>query len=255
MNKNSTLLIGMIHLPRISNSSINDLVQYAQQEADKLVNLGFSAMLIENFNDTPFPKDTITESELVKLSIICHELSKSKKIPLGLNVLRNACRQAMVIASNTDFDFIRCNIWEGAYVTDQGIIESAAQEVIRTKRQLDSSVQVFADIFVKHAKPLVNFDPKDAAENALYRGGADRIIISGQKTGDEPSMSLLEELNKIGIKPLLGSGVNITNIQKFSSKISGAIVGTSIKENMIVTNPISLSEGEKFVANWNKYVD
>ena len=245
-------LIGVIHLPSLTDPKLplESIYSYAIEETRKLEQCGFSAAIVENFNDAPFAKTIVSDYVFSKFSLILNELKKETKIPIGVNILRNACVQAMTIASVLDLSFIRCNIWESAYVTDQGIIEGAAYDVIKYKNQLNSSVKVFADIYVKHASPLGSFSLIEAAENALDRGKADQIIISGKTTGSPPAIEMLEGLSEKGIKPIIGSGFSLKNLNDFASYIQGAIVGTSIKMDNIVSNPIDEGIAKKLVEKW-----
>lgn len=250
---NSYPLIGMIHLPSLRyKGKISDgSIYYAIDEAKKLEELGYSGVMMENFGDIPFEKSRVSDSVLIKMSIIFNEIKKNVKIPLGVNILRNATMQALSLATTLDLSFIRANIWESAYITDQGIIEGAALETIKLKEELGSSVKILADIHVKHAYPLGNFSILESAENALLRGKADAIIVSGISTGREPDLASIKNLSEHGFKPIIGSGLSINNIDIFGNLISGAIVGTSIKEDHDVQNPIDITLASNLIDAWN----
>jgi uncharacterized protein len=248
-------IIAMIHLPSLkigSETELSEILDYIKREIETIENAGFDGIMLENFSDVPFVKTVVDEIVFAKLSIICHQARKLTKLPLGLNILRNASVQAIKLATINKFDFIRSNIWEGAYITDQGIIDGVAEKVISWKTRLNSNVMVFADIHVKHASPLGNFSFTEAAENALIRGSADAIIVSGKSTGSQPNLSQLEELASINIKPILGSGLNLDNISDFKKYLSGAIVGSSIKIGGIVTNQINPQKAKDVVNKWKK---
>lgn len=253
---NNYPLIGMIHLPNLTeNINLEETYQYAISEAALLEGLGYSAVMIENFNDSPFAKSSISEEILIKYSMVLHEVSKNTKIPIGVNILRNACVQAMKVASVLELPFIRCNIWEGAYVTDQGIIEGAAYDVIKTRRDLNSTTKILADIHVKHASPMGNFSLVESAENALLRGKADQLVISGASTGKAPDKKKLKLLSENNFKPIIGSGISADNLLDYSKYISGAIIGTSIKINKNVSNQIDKTLASNFIQLWRETFD
>lgn len=60
-------------------------------------------------------------------------------IPVGVNVLRNDGKSAMAIALCTGAQFIRVNVLAGAMVTDQGLIEGIAYELLRYRRMLGAT--------------------------------------------------------------------------------------------------------------------
>ncbi|OLS22097.1 MAG: putative sgc region protein SgcQ [Candidatus Heimdallarchaeota archaeon LC_2] len=248
-------IIGMIHLPSLTGQStkkMESIIEYTLSEAVVLDDLSYSGIMIENFNDSPFVKTQVEDEVLIRISTILHEVKKHIKIPIGVNLLRNACVQAMKVATVLDLSFIRCNIWESAYVTDQGIIEAAALDVINCKRNMNSDVKILADVHVKHAKLIGDFSVIESAENALERGKADQIIISGISTGSSPDLNKLKLLNEHNIKPIIGSGMSLENLESFSQYISGAIIGTSIKKNREVTSIIDKTQAEKFIYEWKR---
>lgn len=251
-------IIGMIHLPNLTSTNkenLENIIEYTMSEAAVLDDLSYSGIMIENFNDSPFVKTQVEDEVLIRFTTILHEIKKQIKIPIGVNLLRNACVQAMKVATIFDLAFIRCNIWESAYITDQGIIESAALDVIKCKRNMDSKVKILADVHVKHAKLMGDFSVLESAENALKRGKADQIIISGVSTGRSPDLNKLEILNTNKIKPIIGSGMSLENLEQFSQYISGAIIGTSIKKNQDVANTIDKTLAEEFIQSWKNTFD
>jgi len=247
-------LIGMIHLPRLNDSDYSNLenvIEFVLEEVNKLEEAEFSAIMIENFNDTPFPKERVSDELFAKMVTISSELKKYSALPLGVNILRNACLQAYSLANALEFDFIRCNIFESAYVTDQGIIEGAAYNLSELKGRLNSNVKILADIHVKHAHPLVNFSILESAHNALERGNADAVIVSGIATGRAPDIEDFSMLTEEDIFPILGSGLSIDNIETFFPIIRGAIIGTSIKRDRKIHNPIDSNFAKTLSNKWN----
>lgn len=243
-------LFGMIHLPRLTFDAtmpLATIVEYALAEGEKLVQAGFDAIMVENFNDVPFAKSRVSDLVLARMSVILYELRKKLSIEIGVNVLRNGCEQALTLATVHNCDYIRCNVWESAYVTDQGIIESAAHDVVRLKHMIRSNVKILADVLVKHAQPLGTASIVEAAKNVNSRGSAAGIIVSGVATGASPDLEQIEQLNAVGIYPIIGSGYNIEYIEKLRGKISGAIVGTSIKVDKVTTNPIDIVAAKNLV--------
>ncbi|MHA1942096.1 MAG: BtpA/SgcQ family protein [Candidatus Hodarchaeales archaeon] len=253
-------LIGMVHLPDFNSfsspdTSIDDAFHVSMADAFTLKKAGFDAILIENFHDVPFSKTSIPEEKLLLMSRIVGKIANSvPDISIGVNILRNACVQALLVAITNNASFIRCNVWEGAYVTDQGIIESASETVLRKKNQMNSSVVVLADIGVKHASPLGSFNLEDSARNAIERGKADAIILSGKETGKLISKEkLFNFVNTTNIKPIVGSGLNFENIEDIFSYISGAIIGSSLKiDPSNLRSPLDIKKASKIMKLWEE---
>jgi hypothetical protein len=242
-------IIGMIHLPTLPGSpnaglSVEEIISFAISEYEVLARNGINAILVENFNDYPFVKESVHSETIACFSIIMHELMRLEpKIPIGINLLRNACLDALSIALVTKADFIRCNFFTGAYVTDQGIIEGCARELRELLQQNNSEDQlpmIFADVHCKHAAPLTKRAVHLEALDALERGLADAIIISGDRTGLPANKEKLLQLREKNIFPvLLGSGVDSSNIHELLPLTDGAIIGTALKEDGAIAKPIS----------------
>lgn len=245
----------MVHLPPLENSfhsthSFEDIFKIGIQDAITLENAGFDAILIENYHDTPYPKYRLDDTRFVLFSSIAEKIISKVHIPCGINILRNACVQSLIIATINRGSFIRCNIYEGAYVTDQGIIESVADEVQQKMKELISKVKIFADVHVKHATPLGDFTLEEAAKNALNREGADAVILSGRATGRLIDLSKLKNfVQSSKIKPILGSGLTSKNLSEVFPYISGAIVGSSIKVTNI-SSPIDSKKAKVLAKDW-----
>lgn len=248
----------MVHLPPLDISlfpehSFEDIYRTVIKDAIALETAGFDAILIENFHDTPFPKYRIDDLQFLLFSSLVEKIISKVKVPCGVNILRNACVQALIIATINRGSFIRCNIYEGAYVTDSGIIESVAAEVQQKLKEIRSKVIILADVHVKHATPLGHFSLEEAAINAISRECASAIIVSGRVTGKLINFGKLKNfVQSTKIKPILGSGLTIKNLSNVFPYISGAIVGSSIKVDKI-SSPIDIEKAKALAQEWKSH--
>jgi membrane complex biogenesis BtpA family protein len=101
-------------------------------------------------------------------------------------------------------------------------------------------VKIFADIAVKHGKPLYDVPITQLARETYYRGRADALIITGPYTGAEVSIDDLLKVREAvpDASIIIGSGVNPSNIGILLKYSDAAIVGTYIKRSGIVWNPV-----------------
>jgi hypothetical protein len=165
-------------------------------------------------------------------------------IPIGVNVLRNDAVSAVAIACATGAAFIRVNIFVGAAITDQGLIESASRAAILSRRALGADVAIFADVYVKHAAQLGNplqTTPEDAARDAVHRGLADAVIVTGTATGAATDPEMVARIARAASPTpvLVGSGFDRTTAARLlASGAAGAIVGTSLKADGQVSAPV-----------------
>lgn len=240
------LLIGVVHLPATPGAprfagSVEAVLEHAKADARALVEGGADALIVENFGDAPFfaervPAETIASLALA-LAAVCAE---APGVPVGVNVLRNDARAALGLCAATGASFLRVNVFAGAMLTDQGLVTGCAAELLRERARLAPSVAILADVHVKHAVPLAPMDLVESATDAYERGGADALVLTGTRTGAPTDLTELDRVREHvpGAPLLVGSGVTAANATALRDRIRGAIVGTSLKRDGRVENPV-----------------
>jgi len=248
-------IIGMIHLLPLPGSplyegSMDAVVDRATEDCLTYGKFGIDAAMVENFGDVPFSRSEVppvTVSSMTRVVTRLREVSPGMQ--LGVNVLRNDSISAISIAAATGAKFIRVNVFVGAVLTDQGIIEGKAFETIRLRRSLGADVKVLADVDVKHSTTIAGYGTGMQTADAVERGLADAVIVSGKRTGSPVEMELLADLRNDfpAVRILVGSGANARNVEKLLKHADGVIVGTSVKKGGITSNPIDENLLEKFL--------
>ncbi len=253
-------LIGVVHLPampgdpRGKGSTFDDVVDFARRDADALVSGGVDALIVENFGSAPFHKgtagDRVPPHQIACLARVVRACVETSGKPVGVNCLRNDALAALGIAAACGAAFMRVNVHTGAYVTDQGIIEGEAAVSLRYRDSLGAPVLLLADILVKHAAPLAPLDPEDAVKDALQRGCADGVIVTGSATGAPVDVALLGAARAAaGASPLfIGSGLVPESAAQLAPSCDGAIVGTYLKAGGDVRAPVDVARVRELAA-------
>jgi len=249
-------IIGMVHLPPLpgspsyKNQRIDQISEGAVQEAKALEGGGVDGLIVENLGDAPYLKTNVGLETVSAMTLITSNVIEAVKIPVGVNILRNDVKAALAVAYVTGGRFIRANVFTDTVLTDQGIIEPSAPELLRYRRFLGAErVKVFADVHVKHGVLLSLKPIEQSAVDAAYRGLADALIVTGARTGVEPD---LEDLKRVkGAVPdtpvLVGSGASKENIVKLLEYADGAIVGTYFKKDGITANRVDKGRVKSFM--------
>jgi membrane complex biogenesis BtpA family protein len=250
-------VIGVIHLSPLPSSprwrnSLKDVLERAEQEATALASGGVDGILVENFFDAPFANGAVDPAVVSAMTLAVQRVRQLVTIPVGINVLRNDGKSAMAIACCTGAEFIRVNVLAGAMITDQGVIEGIAYELLRYRRSLGSDVKIFADVLVKHSQPLGSPSLAHLIQDTIERSLADGIIISGAITGEEPSLHDLKTAYEICHSshptPLwIGSGANANNIGQLLNYADGVIVASSLKRGGQISHPIDPLRVQRFM--------
>lgn len=247
-------LIGMVHLLPLPGSPVSQRTQrvvteHALADARTLAGAGFDALMIENFGDAPFRATRVEPHTVAMMTVIARRVRDTVSLPIGINVLRNDPRAALAVAGACGAAFIRVNVHVGVYAADQGIIEGRADDTLRYRRDLGDATAIFADVHVKHARPMSTPDLAEAAEETAYRGRADALIVSGTGTGKPTDRHDVECVRKaVPDRPLyIGSGVTADTIREDLGIADGVIVGTALKPNRRIEAPIDAKLASTFV--------
>lgn len=250
-------VIGVVHLKPLPGSPLykgnfEEVYEAALRDADALYSGGVDGIIIENYGDKPYAIYVKNPLTLTAMSIIAYEVRKKyRDIYLGINVLRNSGVEALAIAYNIKANFVRVNNLCQTLVSPEGLLYPIAEKIIRLREYLNASINILADINVKHASPLNSRSIEYVAKDCVERCLADALIITGSRTGEEASINDLIEVKKAVSQPVLvGSGITLRNINKYWKFADGFIVGTYFKHHEKTENPVDYNKVLKFM----KYV-
>ncbi|WP_339103956.1 BtpA/SgcQ family protein [Haloterrigena salinisoli] len=256
-------LVGMVHLPPLPGAPAFDgdrdaVRDRALEDARRLEAGGVDGIILENFGDAPFYPDDVPAHVVAEMTAVATAVTDAVDVPVGINVLRNDAEAALSIAAAVDAEFVRVNVHVGTAATDQGVLEGRAHETLRLRDRIDADVAILADVHVKHATPVGEDSIERAALEAVERGRADGVIVSGPGTGVETA---LEDVERVAATldgaataertpVFVGSGVTSETIGDcLAAGADGVIVGTALKEGRETTNPVSRERVEALVAS------
>ena len=255
-------VIGMIHLQPLPGSprygaDLRSVHDAALADAQALRDGGVNGLRLENFGDVPFYPARVPAYVVAHMSAIAAEIRRRVDLPLGINVLRNDGCSALAVAQAAGAQFIRVNVLCGARVTDQGIVQGIAHDLLRDRADLQaSSIQIFADVDVKHSAALAPRPLADEVEDTIHRGLADALIASGSGTGKTTSLEKVKAVKTAaGGKPLyIGSGISAQTVHDYLPFCDGFIVGTSFKRDGKAENPVDVQRVRELIGKIEKSV-
>ena len=229
-------LIGMLHLGALPGSpgartSMDELITHSVAEARIYRDAGFNGLMIENMHDRPYLNGAVGPETVAAMAAIGREVRREVALPLGVQVLAAANREALAVAVACGASFIRAEGWVFAHLADEGLIEASAGKALRYRVAIGGAhVRVFADIKKKHSSHAITADvdlveTAKAAEFFL----ADGVIVTGTATGRETDAGEVASVKAgVSIPVLVGSGITLDNLAKFDTA-DGFIVGSSVK--------------------------
>lgn len=231
-------------------SAFETILDRAARDATAYAEGGVDAIIVENFGDLPFRKDDVAPVTVAAMTRAVATVRSASGLPIGVNVLRNDVLSAAAIAAVSGGSFVRANVYVGAAVTDQGSVEGRAAEVQALIRSLNAPVGVWADIDVKHAAPVAPRPLGEVAQDAVERGLASAVIVTGRATGAPTAIEDLQAVRRaLPRSPMyVGSGASMETLSSLLQIADGAIVGTGAKVDGVVTNPVSVERVSALVA-------
>lgn len=255
-------LVGVVHLAALPGapghagvrfegaSGMAAVLARATADARALAAAGFDGLIVENFGDTPFFGASVPPETVAGLALATSAVRDAVgDLPVGVNVLRNDVRAGLGLAAACGAAFVRANVFTGAMVTDQGVLEGRAAEWVRERDRLVPAARFLADVHVKHAEPLGGGDVVQAARDTFGRGGADGLIFSGSGTGAGTDLQALARVRAaLPAAPLwVGSGLTPEAAAETFALADAAIVGTWVKRGGDVLQPVDPDRAGRLV--------
>jgi uncharacterized protein len=243
------LLLGMIHLAPLPGSprfkgDLGAVARAASRDLKALIDGGADGMIIENLGDVPYYPDRVPPITVAAMTAVAGDLMNllPKRFLVGINALRNDAAASLSIAVAVGASFIRVNVHTDAAIADQGILEGKAHETIRLRSSLNARVAVLADVAVKHASPLHDRAIDEQARDAVGRGLADGILVTGPHSGAPVERDRLVAVRRAipGVPLLVASGVTPDSAPALARYCDGFIVGTWIKRAGEIDAPVDV---------------
>ncbi|KJE90642.1 BtpA family protein [Capsaspora owczarzaki ATCC 30864] len=260
-------IIGMVHVPAFpgtpaSAMPMKTIIERCVTDARALIAGGVDGLLVENANDVPYVNasrhplgpEIVAGMTAVVAAIkgdASYKRTAARPLPIGIQVLAAANKEALAVALATDCQFIRAEGFVFGSVADEGYIDASAPELLRARKMLGASdIQVLTDIKKKHSSHAITADLSDAdTVEAARFFNIDGVILSGKTTGHatEParvadavrrfSTTTLGAQATELLPVLVGSGVTSENIAGYSHAHT-LIVGTTFRVNGLLSAPI-----------------
>lgn len=230
-------LIGMIHVGPLPGApgwsgDLSSQLARVVEEARLYQQAGFHALLLENMYDRPYLiGDRVGPETVAAMAVLAHQVRRASPLPLGIQVLAAANRQALAVALACGAEFVRVEGFVFGHVADEGWIEGCAGDLLRWRDQWKANrIKIFADIKKKHSSHAITADVSLVETgHACEFFQVDGLIVTGSATGKAADPNEVRQLAEHSQVPLLvGSGITAENLSQFASA-DGWIVGSSVK--------------------------
>ncbi len=239
-------VIGMIHVRALPGTPLHkggmaSILDQALAEAETYRACGIHALMVENMHDIPYVQHPGPEIATA-MAVLAREVKRAHpQLPLGLQILAGANREALSAALAAGADFIRAEAFVFGHVADEGYMDSCAGTLLRHRKAIGAeSIAVFTDIKKKHSAHAITADvdivqTAHAAEFFL----SDGLILTGAATGEAASVDELRAVYAAAKLPVLvGSGITAENLKTYLPLADAFIVGSYFKKDGHWANPL-----------------
>ncbi|MGI6756087.1 MAG: BtpA/SgcQ family protein [Atopobiaceae bacterium] len=244
IKKGNGFVIGMVHCLALPGTAtfagdMSKVIDQAVQDAKTLERAGVDAVIVENMNDNPMGA-LLQKPAVAALSAATAHVCASVDIPVGVDAAFSDCVAALSIAKANGCSFVRIPVFVDMVQYYDGIVQPCAKLCMEIRRNLDAEdIMVLADVQVKHSNMVIPNVPIESSAVSAASCGADGIIVTGTASGVETPIDQIKRVQKVVDLPVIaGSGVKASNIKEQLSIADGAIIGSSLKQGGILSNPI-----------------
>lgn len=190
----SAPLIGVVHLPPLPGYArcpgMPALIEHALADLEAFERGGLDGVLVENEHDRPHRVEAAAET-IAAIAVVTHELVRAaRSITVGVEILLNDPGASLAAAVAAGAAFIRTDYFSDRMSRPEyGEMQIAPDELLAYRARLGAAdILVLADIQVKYAELI---EPCTLGESAARAAaaGADGIVVSGNRTGEPPSVA------------------------------------------------------------------
>ena len=193
----------------------------------------------------------VQDAQLAALTAATLAVKNAVNIPVGVDAAFNDCEANIAIAAITGASFIRVPVFVDTVIFTDGVINPCAKKCMEYRKAMGKEdIKVLADVQVKHAHMVLPYiTVEQSAKEAV---DSDGIIVTGTQIGEETPLDLIKRVkNVVKVPVFAGSGVKAENIKDQLQIADGAIIGSSLKEGGIISNPISYDLVKKVLDGLN----
>lgn len=255
-------IIGMLHLDYLAGQKEYRGPEYLASRAltdiHNLQDGGINGILIENWRECTTAPEADKQNVICMLNLCKHlREQNSIRVPFGVNVLNNDFKMAFKIAEKVNASFVQLDVFVDHVRTAYDFNESTKQNPFEIKVDPElvisykpAGVDLFVFIQPKHYLMLEKNKTIENSARQAYEYGASAIIVTGLKTGEEPNLELIRRAKAVvpaSFPVGIGSGFSAANAYVFLPHVDFVIVGTALKYENNVDNPVDMNRVKKIM--------
>lgn len=247
-------IIGMAHFnplpgdPKyLASTDVRQAAQLLLRDIEALQEGGVDGIMLSNEGSQPW----MTNPEpvtAVAMAALIGQVRHAIHIPFGVHVIWSPMA-TLDLAAATSADYA-WEVFTGVYASDFGLWNTNVGETARHQRQVNAEkVRLLFEVVPEAAVYLGNRSIKDQVRSTIFNARPDALCIAGLKPGEAALLDgviAVKEL-KPEIPVLVSTGVNTSNVTAQLSITDGAIVGSALKKDGNLWNPVDAERVKAFM--------
>lgn len=247
-------VIGCLHMHALPGTpyaepslTLEDQIARLRGEAELLQGLGYDALVFANEGDRPYLPKVGPETVACYVRVAT-EVAESIHVPFGCGVLVDPFA-TLAVAKAIGASFVRTYV-SNSFVGTFGPQEFCPGEVFRYQHQIGADDVSVYTYFEAHAGTCLDErSSEDMLEAGVMNMPIAGALFGGPHAGLPPEQShvaaLKERFPEVPI--MIGSGGTVDNIGSLLPLADGVIVGTALKRDGVLWNPIDPARAEAFI--------
>jgi membrane complex biogenesis BtpA family protein len=238
-------IIGMAHFgplpgdPRYNpEEGIDCLAEKLAADITALQSGGIDGIMFSNESSQPWMTKTEAVTAISMASIL-GRLRREINIPFGVHVIWDPRATIdLAVAVGADFAW---EIYTGVYGSDFGLWNTNAGSVLRHRKRISGrQVRLLFEIIPEAAASLDNRLFQSRVQSTAFNAQPDAFSIAGLNPGAPAPAGLVSAAKAAApeIPVIISTGVNLANLETQLAVADGAIVGSALKQNGNLWNPV-----------------
>ena len=237
-------VIGLIHLhalpgdPFYRGEGMTAVIDAAGQDLEALQAGGIDGVLFTNEFSLPY-EQRVSPVTLAAMGMVIGALRSRIRVPFGAEAIFDG-DATMELCAGVEADFTRC-MFTGVWAGDLGLIDRNIAATLRRKYALRlDTLKLFYFVTSEGDACVGGRTPAQIAASLLTNCRPDALVVGGNAPGISPGGSLLEDVAAFAgeVPVICGTGLRQDNLSELLPRCSGAFVGTALKKDGKLENPV-----------------
>lgn len=247
-------IIGCLHLRALPGApmwdrglSMEEHIDLILADAKILKEAGFDAFVFANESDYPYVEQVGPEIVAAYTRIVTAVTSEFK-LPFGVGIMFDPLA-TVAVAKATGASFIR-GMLHGVLATDFGLMSKTLGETLRYAKKIGAEDLNIYSAVEGHFGVSLDTRPVEQkfAEGKLILP-LSGYLLGAPKAGTAPEESMLAKLKQLDptVPLILNNGAKVSNVKGLLPYCDGVLVGTALKKDGYLYNPVDRDRAEAFI--------